>query len=125
MSSSRSRRASWVGMSWIEIREVLAQVRAVGAIEQVTIEAHGRALRVAERYGLSIDDALIVSAALLANCEALHWEDMQDGQVIERQLTIRNPFTRSCCPGHDMWPVDVKALRPSAIWRRRRIRECR
>ena len=82
-------------MSWIEIREVLAQVRAVCAVEPVTIETHERALRLAERYGISIYEALIVSAALLANCKTLHSEDMQDGQVIERQLTIRNPFTSS------------------------------
>jgi len=82
-------------MSWIEIREVLAQVRAVCAVEPVTIETHERALRLAERYGISIYDALIVSAALLANCKTLHSEDMQDSQVIERQLTIRNPFTTS------------------------------
>jgi predicted nucleic acid-binding protein len=82
-------------MSWIEIREVLAQVRAVCAVESVTIETHERAQRLAERYGISIYDALIVSAALLANCKTLYSEDMQDGQVIERQLTIRNPFTTS------------------------------
>ena len=82
-------------MSWIEIREVLAQIRAVCAVEPMTIETHARALRLAERYGLSIYDALIISAALLANCKTLHSEDMQDGQVVERQLTIRNPFTSS------------------------------
>lgn len=82
-------------MSWIEIREVLAQVRAVCAVKPVTIETHERALRLAERYGISIYDALTVSAALLANCKTLHSEDMQDGQVIERQLTIRNPFKTS------------------------------
>jgi len=82
-------------MSWTEIREVLAQIRAVCVVEPVTIETHDRALRIAERYGISIYDALIISAALLANCNTLHSEDMQDGQVIERQLTIRNPFTTS------------------------------
>jgi predicted nucleic acid-binding protein len=82
-------------MSWTEIREVLAQIRAVCVVEPVTIETHDRALRIAERYGISIYDALIVSAALLANCNTLQSEDMQDGQVIERQLTIRNPFTTS------------------------------
>lgn len=79
-------------MPLIEIREVLIQIRAVCAVESVTIETHDRALRVAERYGLSIYDALIVSSALLAGCKTLHSEDLQDGQVIERQLTIRNPF---------------------------------
>jgi predicted nucleic acid-binding protein len=79
-------------MSWIEIREVLAQVRAVCVVKPLTIETHERALQIAERYGLSIYDALILSAALLADCTTLLSEDMQDGQVIERQLTICNPF---------------------------------
>ena len=43
-----------LGMSWVEIREVLAQIRAVCAVEPVTIETHDRALRIAVRYGLSI-----------------------------------------------------------------------
>ena len=82
-------------MSWTEIREVLAQVCAVCAVEPLTRETHERALRIAERYRLSIYDALIVAAALLAKCQTLHSEDLQDGQVVERQLTIRNPFASS------------------------------
>ena len=82
-------------MSWTEIREVLAQVRAVCAVEPLTLETHERALRIAGRYRLSIYDALIVAAALLAKCQTLHSEDMQDGQLVERQLTIRNPFAPS------------------------------
>jgi len=82
-------------MSWTEIREVLAQVRAVCAVEPLTLETHERALRIAVRYRLSIYDALIVAAALLAKCQTLHSEDLQDGQVVERQLTIRNPFAPS------------------------------
>ena len=38
-------------MPWIEIREVLAQIRAVCAVESMTIETHEKALRIAERYG--------------------------------------------------------------------------
>lgn len=79
-------------MTLIEVREVLAQIRAVCAVEPITIETHERALHVAQRYRLAICDALIVSAALLSGCKTLHSEDMQDGQVIERRLTIRNPF---------------------------------
>jgi predicted nucleic acid-binding protein len=79
-------------MPWAEIREVLAQVRAVCAVEPLTVETHDRALRISERHGVPIYDSLIVSAALLAGCKTLHSEDMQHGQVIERQLTIRNPF---------------------------------
>ena len=80
-------------MSWPEIREVLTQLRAVCAVEPLTIETHERALRLAERYGLSLYDALIAAAALIAGCRTLYSEDMQDGQLIDGALRIRNPFT--------------------------------
>lgn len=79
-------------MSWLEIREVLAQVRAICPVESLSVATHDRAIMVAERYRLSMYDALIVAAALLAGCKTLYSEDMQDGQVIENQLTIVNPF---------------------------------
>lgn len=37
-------------------------------------------------------DAMIVGAALVAGCERILSEDMQDGLVIEGVLTVRNPF---------------------------------
>jgi predicted nucleic acid-binding protein len=37
-------------------------------------------------------DALIVAAALLAECDTLYSEDMQHGQIFEGRLTIVNPF---------------------------------
>jgi predicted nucleic acid-binding protein len=40
-----------------------------------------------------IYDALIVASALEAECTTLYSEDLQDGQVIDGPLTIRNPFT--------------------------------
>ncbi len=49
-------------------------------------------MRIAERHGRSIHDALIASATLLADCRILYSEDMQDGQAIERRLTIRDPL---------------------------------
>jgi predicted nucleic acid-binding protein len=82
-------------MTWPEIREVLTQVRAVCLVEAMSVDTHERAMQVAERHGFSIYDALIISAALLAGCSTLYSEDMQHGQVIERQLTIRNPFAAS------------------------------
>jgi predicted nucleic acid-binding protein len=79
-------------LSWPEIREVLGPIRAVCSVNPVTTEVHERALQVAERYGFSIYDALIVAAALLAGCKTLYSEDMQHGQVIERRLRVCNPF---------------------------------
>lgn len=51
-----------------------------------------QACKIADRYKLSFYDSLIVSAALQCECRILFTEDMQDGQVIEGQLLIKNPF---------------------------------
>jgi hypothetical protein len=50
-------------------------------------------MRLAERLGLSIYDGTIMASALLSGCATLYPEDLQDGQVIDGQLTIRNPFS--------------------------------
>jgi len=50
------------------------------------------ALTLVNRYCLSFYDALIISAAIDANCNILFSEDMQDGFKIENKLTIINPF---------------------------------
>ena len=70
-------------VSWPEILDVLGQVRSICPVVSVSLSTHDRAVVVAERYGLSIDDALIVAAALLGGCKIRYSEDMQHGQVIE------------------------------------------
>jgi predicted nucleic acid-binding protein len=84
-------------MSLSEVREVLAAVRANCRVESLSAATHDRGLAIADRYGFSIYDAMIVSTALLGGCQTLYSEDLQHGQVIER-LTIRNPFLSE--PGH-------------------------
>lgn len=49
------------------------------------------AIQVAERYGFSTFDSLIVAAALEANCTILYSEDLQHQQMIEGQLQVLNP----------------------------------
>jgi predicted nucleic acid-binding protein len=44
------------------------------------------------QYGFSFWDGLIVASALSAHASILYSEDMQDGLVVEQQLTIANPF---------------------------------
>ena len=74
-----------------EIQECLDPIRHVCGVEPVTLETHLRGLELAQRYGFSIYDSMIVAAALLAGCEILYSEDWQDGQRIEG-LRIGNPF---------------------------------
>lgn len=81
-----------LAMSWMEINEVLVLIRSLCPAEPLTIETHDRVRLVAERYGLSVYDSLIVAVALLVGCETLYSEDMQDGLVIDHQLSVCNPF---------------------------------
>ena len=50
------------------------------------------AICIGERYQVSHWDALIVASALLTGCDTLYSEDLQDGQVFEGSLTVKNPF---------------------------------
>jgi predicted nucleic acid-binding protein len=80
-------------MPWMEINELLSLIRSLCSIEPLTIETHDMGKLIAERYKLSVYDAMIVAAALLGGCETLYSEDMQDGLLIDNQLRICNPFT--------------------------------
>jgi predicted nucleic acid-binding protein len=77
-----------------EVREILSTVRSVCVVKSVDVETHDLGLELAERYGFSIYDSLIVAAAVRAGCAILYTEDLQRRQVIEN-LTIRNPFAGS------------------------------
>lgn len=75
-----------------EVKEILGTVRAVCDVVPLTVETHDRALAIVARYGFSLYDALLVAAALIADCRRLYCEDLQHDQLIERQLRVVNPF---------------------------------
>jgi predicted nucleic acid-binding protein len=80
-------------MPWDEVRFAIENIEALCPDPlPITLDTHREALAIAERYGYRIYDALMVASALEARCTTLYSEDLHDGQVIERQLTIRNPF---------------------------------
>lgn len=79
-------------MSYAEIRDFLTTMRSMVAVEPLSVQTHESALVLAERYGFAFYDALIVAAALLAGCQILYSEDLQDGHYIENRLLVRNPF---------------------------------
>jgi len=51
-----------------------------------------KALEIKNRYNFGYYDSLILSTAIENNCTTLYSEDMHNGQIIEEQLTIINPF---------------------------------
>jgi predicted nucleic acid-binding protein len=75
-----------------EIREILGTIRAVCAVEPITVETHDRGLAVLERYRFSLYDSMLVAAALTAGAKIIYSEDLQHGQVIDNQLRVTNPF---------------------------------
>jgi len=81
-----------LGMSFAEIREILATVRAVCRTHPLTLETHERAIEIAERYRFSVHDSVMVASAYLAGCKTLYAADLRHLQIIEGQLSIINPF---------------------------------
>jgi predicted nucleic acid-binding protein len=87
-----------LAMAWVDINELMTLIRSLCPVESLTVEMHERGRQVAERYGLSVYDAMIAAAALVSGCETLYSEDMQDGLLIDQQLRIRNPFAALALP---------------------------
>jgi len=81
-----------IRMPWAEVREALAAIRVLCATPIITAQTHETALRIAEQYSYGIADALIPAAALEAGCATLYSEDFREGQIIDGQPTIRDPF---------------------------------
>lgn len=81
-----------MGLSWSQTGSFLAMIRAFVTVEPLTLQTHELGLALAERHRLSLYDAMIVAAGLIAGCETLFSEDMNDGFTVARQMTIRNPF---------------------------------
>jgi predicted nucleic acid-binding protein len=78
---------------WKDLKAALGWIGALCPDSiPLTIGIHEDAVRIAEQYGFQIYDALIVASALEAKCDLLYSEDLQDGQLIDGRITIRNPF---------------------------------
>ena len=78
--------------TWQDIQKVLQEMGQNNEVYTNSLATIQRACQVAERYGFSFYDSLIVAAALEAGCTILYSEDLQNGQVIENVLKVENPF---------------------------------
>ena len=88
-----------MALDWDQTHALLGALRGLLDVEPLTAEVHDTGLAVAERYRLSVYDAMIVASALHAGCATLWSEDMQDGLSIEGRLLVVNPFAGSPRPG--------------------------
>jgi len=62
------------------------------SVQPVILSTIKLAQNLVRKYDFQIFDGIIAAAALEADCDILYSEDMQDGQVIENKLKIKNPF---------------------------------
>jgi len=81
----------WFGVV-VPFKGLLVTIRAICDVQPLRAETHLLGLDIAERYGFSFYDSLIVNVALLYDCKTLFSEDMQHGQKIENRMVIYNPF---------------------------------
>lgn len=79
-------------LSWAELDDFHSLIRSLCPVEPLTLEVHDHGRALAQRYSLSVYDAMIVAAALVAGCDTLYSEDMQHGLQVEASLRIVNPF---------------------------------
>ncbi|WP_298259470.1 PIN domain-containing protein [Bradyrhizobium sp.] len=80
---------------WREIAEAISDVLTlVDPPLTLTLDLHTSARLLAEENRLSVYDALIVAAAIEAECDTLFTEDLQHGRKFG-DLTIVNPFKES------------------------------
>lgn len=79
-------------MSWQDTHALLSLLRDLLTVHSVTVETHKTGLALAERYDLSIHDAMIAASALHADCDTLWSEDMQHGMSVDGRLRIADPF---------------------------------
>jgi predicted nucleic acid-binding protein len=82
-------------LSWRETRDFLCSLRELLTVHPLTVDTHNLGLELAERHQLGIHDSLIAASAILAECDRLWSEDMQDGMAIDPRLRIVNPFRAS------------------------------
>jgi predicted nucleic acid-binding protein len=78
-------------MSWADTHAFLNLLRGLLTVHPFALETHEAGLRLAERYGFAIYNAMIVTSALHAGCDTLWSEDMQHGMTLDEGLRIVNP----------------------------------
>lgn len=79
-------------MSWPDTHAFLSLLRGLLTVHPLTVDTHETGLALAERYSLSLYDAMIAASALQADCDTLWSEDMQHGMILDDRLRIANPF---------------------------------
>ncbi len=72
------------------IKTYLQQCQYIPVTDSMLLNA----TKIMTKYDLQLFDAIIIASALESGCSILYSEDMNDGQIIEKNLKIINPFKK-------------------------------
>ena len=81
-------------MTFAEISETVDTLTQTLKVVPLNLDIHRLGLKLADRYGYSVYDAMILAAALESGCTQLLTEDLQHRQRVESTLDIVNPFAQ-------------------------------
>ena len=78
-----------------EVELALNEIIENSTVSLIDNHTTKQTLRIHKQYGYNYYDCLIIVSALNSNCEYLITEDMVDGQIIDKKLTIVNIYSES------------------------------
>ncbi len=81
-----------VNFSEADISQLIEEFEKQCLVIEITTSMLKKASELRTNYNLSFWDGLIVATALFSGANILYSEDMQDGLIVDNQLTIINPF---------------------------------
>jgi predicted nucleic acid-binding protein len=76
-----------------EIKLALSEMVNQFTVLQLEKEDMAKAVTMHDRYQYSYYDCLMIVSALKSDCKYIVSEDMNDGQIIENKLTIKNIYS--------------------------------
>jgi len=74
------------------IQENLEVIISVSEVQVIQVSTLRLSHRLKINNSFSYWDSLILASAIEANCQYLYSEDMQNNQIIDKQIQIINPF---------------------------------
>ncbi len=78
----------------IELDEIIQFFKGNFLIRDLTVTVLEKSMHIMKTYKYSFWDSMMLSSALINNCEVIYSEDMQHNQIIDDKLTIVNPFMK-------------------------------
>ena len=73
-------------------REIVSDLQGSFFISPITTATVSNAMEINSRHGYSYWDSLIIASALETGCVTLFSEDLHHSQLLDKKLTIVNPF---------------------------------